>query len=279
MAGYAGTVESEMATSAPALVDSEELRLALLQSRRALSTRRVDTRDLLARAAATIDELDRAILETTRELVQMTRERQAAQLDTSSTDEIIGSMLSSAARVIGTAQDEAQREAAELVEKARAEVERVEQLHHEAETRLAAATERASNVLTEALAEAEEIAAAARNESEALLTAARSRADAVAAAAAPPPPQVAAPETPEPPAVEAATTPPAEEPTTSTAHTVELERWADRIREALARIDALELPATTDASDRAGAPSLERDLHGLVAEAAAEHDTPGRLEG
>ncbi len=147
------------------LVTSNELRKAALPSQLFHGYRHREVEDLLERSAASIDELGRISNSLKSELNEA---RNAA----SAPEEIVTDMLAIAVRVVETAKQEAAREAADIVARARGEAEQIASLHDEAKA-----------VIQTAKLEAAEIIAAARPEAEAITRAARSDADAAISAA------------------------------------------------------------------------------------------------
>jgi cell division septum initiation protein DivIVA len=158
------------------LVTGTELRTLALPRQFFRGYRRGQVDDLLERAAASIDELTRAVRSTRTELEQ-------SRTTESAPEEVVAQMLATAARIVEATKDDAKREAAALVTRARDEAQQVSQLHDEAQAAVEAARTEAAAMLATVHAEVERATRADRAEADALTAAARTEAGSILAAA------------------------------------------------------------------------------------------------
>ena len=213
------------------LVAPSDLRKPTLPGRLFGGYRRAEVDDLLERAAATLAERDRIIESTSRELEQS---RHAEP----TTEEVVMLMLQTASRVVEETKEDARHEAEELLAQARAEAEEIARLHAQAQAALDGALTRAEATLSGARAEAEDVLRAARGEAEEIMASARAEAVALTAAARGERDRLIANSTVD--AENARKALEAERSKIDEAIVDMRDTWSEQLRDALARIDALD---------------------------------------
>jgi cell division septum initiation protein DivIVA len=213
------------------LVATSDLLKPTLPGRLFGGYRRPEVEDLLERAAATIAERDRTIESASRELEQS---RHAEP----STEEVVMLMLQTASRVVEETKEDARHEAEELVAQARAEAEEIARLHGQAQVALDGALARAEAMLSGARAEAEDVLRAARGEAEEIMASARAEAVALTSAARSERDRLIANSTVE--AEKAREALEIERSKIDEAIVGMRDTWSEQLRDALARIDAID---------------------------------------